>query len=265
MQTKIWLLTIPRADWTPCLPPGVAYCKGQCESGGTTGYEHWQLIAYFKRTVRLRAVKSVFANTAHCEPSRSAAADAYVEKEETRIEGTQFEFGTKPVRRNSAHDWEEIRSKAIEGRISEVPADVYIRCYSALRRISADHMRPEPQERMVHVYWGPTGTGKSRRAWNEAGLDAYPKDPLSKFWDGYSGQEHVIIDEFRGTVNISHVLRWFDRYPVIVEIKGSSVPLKARVIWITSNLHPREWYPDLDEKTLEALLRRLNIIKIDCL
>jgi len=35
--------------------------------------------------------------------------------------------------------------------------------------------------------------------------------------DGYRGQEHVVFDEFRGGIDISHVLRWFDRYPVIVE------------------------------------------------
>lgn len=265
MQARIWILTIPLSDWKPCLPSSVSYIRGQGESGGNTGYQHWQIVVYFKRSVRLRAVKSTFGQTCHAEPTRSAAAESYVTKEETRIEGTDFELGTKPIRRSSAVDWETIRKAAIEGRIEEVPADIYVRYYSSLRRIGADHMQPTSMERVVNVYWGPTGTGKSRRAWSEAGLDAYPKDPLSKFWDGYSGQKNVIIDEFRGTVNISHVLRWFDRYPVIVEIKGSSVPLKAEFIWITSNLHPREWYPDLDEKTMDALLRRLNIIKIDCL
>jgi len=65
-------------------------------------------------------------------------------------------------------------------------------------------------------------------------------DPRSKFWDAYSGHEHVVIDEFRGGIDISHMLRWLDRYPVLVEVKGSSVCLKAGVIWITSNLHPRD-------------------------
>jgi len=33
----------------------------------------------------------------------------------------------------------------------------------------------------------------SKRAWEEAGLHAYSKDPRSKWWDGYRAQEHVII------------------------------------------------------------------------
>jgi len=72
----------------------------------------------------------------------------------------------------------------------------------------------------------------------------------------------VVIDEFRGDIDISHLLRWLDRYPVVVEIKGSSTPLVAEKIWITSNLHPTAWYPNLDPLTYAALERRLNIINL---
>lgn len=60
-------------------------------------------------------------------------------------------------------------------------------------------------------------------------------------------------------IDVSHLLRWFDRYPVRVEIKGSSRPLVAKRIWITSNLDPQRWYPELDPDTYAALLRRLYI------
>lgn len=85
-------------------------------------------------------------------------------------------------------------------------------------------------------------------------------DPRTKFWDGYQSEANVVMDEFRGGIDISHLLRWLDRYPVRVEIKGSSRPLLATTIWITSNLDPRRWYPEIDQETLDALLRRLNII-----
>jgi len=69
----------------------------------------------------------------------------------------------------------------------------------------------------------------------------------------------VVIDEFRGAIDISHLLRWFDRYPVIVEQKCTATTLSARVMWITSNLDPRQWYENIDKATLDALLRRLTI------
>jgi len=90
-------------------------------------------------------------------------------------------------------------------------------------------------------------------------MDAYPKAPSTKWWDGYRGHKNVVIDEFRGEVGIGHLLRWFDRYPVLVEVKGGSVVLKATHFWITSNLSPDAWYPNLDEETKSALKRRLNI------
>jgi len=56
----------------------------------------------------------------------------------------------------------------------------------------------------------------------------------------------------------------FDRYPCNVELKGSSRVLVATNFWITSNLHPDQWYPDLDEATKLALKRRLVIVHMPC-
>lgn len=88
-QARFWLLTIPHADFLPYLPPQCAYIRGQLERGGNTNYLHWQLLAAFSSKVRLRAVKSVFGNTCHAEPSRSAAARDYVWKDETSIRETK--------------------------------------------------------------------------------------------------------------------------------------------------------------------------------
>lgn len=259
MQGIYWLLTIPHADFTPYLPPTAQYIKGQLERGNDTGYLHWQILVAFKTKCRLAMVKRIFGDTTHAELSKSKAANDYVWKEDTRVEGTQFELGKLAFKRNNQADWDEIKSLAKSGRLDDIPGDIFVRNYGNLRRIAADFAAPVAMEREVVVYWGATGLGKSRRAWEEATLNAYPKDPRTKFWDGYRGQENVVMDEFRGDIDVAHLLRWFDRYPVIVEIKGSSVVLSAKKIWITSNLSPRDWFPNLDEATKEALLRRLTI------
>ena len=260
MSARFWILTIPLDDWTPPtdLPSQLVYLSGQGECAAS-GFNHWQVVACFRKTVRLPALKRAFTQSTHAEPTRSDAAYEYVHKEATRIAGTTFTLGARPMQRNRATDWDAVLTAAKSGAMDGIPADVVVRCYSNLRRIAADHMQPVGMVREVRVFCGATGTGKSRRAWEEAGMAAYPKDPNSKFWDGYRQHEHVVIDEFRGSISISHMLRWLDRYPVIVEIKGSSVPLCAKIIWITSNLHPKDWYADLDEETKNALLRRLNI------
>ncbi|AJP36341.1 replication-associated protein [Avon-Heathcote Estuary associated circular virus 3] len=257
-QARFWILTIRHADFLPYLPPTVDYLRGQLERGDG-GFLHWQLVVHFARKVRLGGVKGIFGDSTHAEPTRSDAAREYVWKEDSAVPNTRFELGKIPVRRGVSHDWDAVRESAKRGRLDDIPADIYCRLYGNFKRIAVDHMVPLGIEREVNVYWGVTGSGKSRRAWNEAGLDAFPKDPRTKFWDGYRGHENVVIDEFRGGIDVAHLLRWFDRYPVVVEVKGSSVVLSAKHIWITSNLDPREWYADLDAETLAALLRRLKI------
>lgn len=224
------------------------------------GYIHWQILAVFKKPANLARVKQIFGTKSHAEATKSAKASDYVWKDETSVRGTRFELGTMALKRNSAVDWESIRDLARTGELDEIDAGVYVRNYRTLKQIHVDHLKPAPIERSVQVYWGDTGTGKSRRAWDEASYDAYPKDPRSKFWDGYKSHENVVIDEFRGDIDVGHLLRWFDRYPVIVEIKGSSMVLNARRFWITSNLSPEDWYRGkMDPETMKALLRRLKI------
>jgi len=145
--------------------------------------------------------------------------------------------------------------------LDAIPSDIFVRYYSALRRISADYLKPTGIVKSVTVLYGQTGTGKSHRAWT-AFPDAYAKDPRTKWWSGYRGEASVIIDEFRGGIDISHLLRWLDKYPVQVETKGGSTALKVKQVVITSNLHPIRWYPDLDRDTTEALFRRMNIVEV---
>lgn len=270
IQGSIWLLTIPSHHFLPYLPSNCKYIKGQLETG-VGGFVHWQVIVTFSRSVRLGALKSTFGDACHAELSRSDAADAYVWKDDTAVEGTRFELGSKPLKRNCPKDWDDILVQAKTGDFEKIPSDIVVRCYGQLSRIARDHLQPVGFVRTCEVFWGRTSTGKSRRAWDEAGnlfciafnllgLDAFPKDPRTKFWDGYRGHQHVVIDEFRGGIDIAHMLRWLDRYPVIVEIKGGSVVLKAEKIWITSNLNPDEWYPLADDETRLALRRRLNVV-----
>lgn len=215
--------------------------------------------------VSRRSLESVFTLSS---PDQSTLLNTagffviYCRKSESAVAGTQFEFGAKPIRVNSRVDWESVWDSAKSGNLMAIPANVRVVSYRTIRAIAADYDEPVASVRECIVYWGPTGTGKSRRAWNEAGMDAYCKDPRSKFWCGYRNQQHIVLDEFRGGIDISHILRWLDRYPVRVEIKGSSRPLCATKFWITSNMNPKDWYPDIDYQTQEALERRMTVINL---
>ena len=69
---------------------------------------------------------------------------------------------------------------------------------------------------------GPSGTGKSRfvaARWP----DAFWKAPESKWWDGYSGQETVVLDDFKDyAMPLVELQRLLDWYPLWVEVKGGA-------------------------------------------
>lgn len=241
------------------LKPELIFWKGQLERG-EGGFLHWQHIIVMGKKCRASAVKRLFPDS-HIEKTRSAAANDYVHKDNTCADiASRFELGKLPMKRSSEVDWCQIKASAMAGDLHSIPEDIFVRNYRTLKAIEKDHMAPVAMQRTVMVYWGKAGTGKSRKAWEEAGMDAYPKGPTSIYWDGYRGEDHVVMDEFRGDIGISHMLRWLDRYPVCVEQKFGGCVFKASKIWITSNLHPKDWYPTLDEETKAALLRRLTIV-----
>lgn len=265
-QGRYWLATISCAHLPtqPELTDLLCYVKGQKEVG-EGGFEHWQVLAVSKKRATLRQVKLALHETAHVELSRSEAANDYVWKEDTRVPGTQFEIGALPLSRARKEDWSKILESAKDGKFQEIPADILIRNYSAIKRIRIDNLVPIRRDNIeVRVFWGATGTGKTRRAHAEISdvpYEYFDKNPLTKWWDGYRGQPLVLIDEFAGRVDITNLLRWLDRYPCTVEVKGYSLPLEACRFWITSNLHPREWYPDAHRNHVDALLRRITYIE----
>jgi len=265
-QFKYFLLTIPKDKWCKCLPAGVCYIKGQ-EEIGEGGYEHWQLLVITKRKISVVGCKGLFCREAHVEPSRSEAADQYVWKEESRVAGSQFELGVKPVRRNSKEDWALIKQQAQEGKLDDIPADIYIRYYSTFKKIFVEYQKPimrGPQE--VIVIYGPTGVGKSRMAFDEVGDDYYIKSPLTKWFDGYHGQKIVVFDDYRGDWwTFGYFLRILDRYPIDVEIKGGFVPFSATTIYISCPRSPQDLYAGLEARTdgaLAQLTRRITEVRL---
>lgn len=107
----------------------------------------------------------------------------------------------------------------------------------------------------IIVLFGPTGCGKSRWSW-ENFPDAFIKDG-SKWWNGYSNEETVIIDEFAGQYDYFNLLTLCDRYPLQVEGKGVYYVFNSKRIIFTSMFDPITWYKDTD---MSAFFRRVKSI-----
>lgn len=105
----------------------------------------------------------------------------------------------------------------------------------------------------VIVLQGPTGTGKSKWCMDNY-PDAYWKQ-RGNWWDNYSGEETVIIDEYYGWLPYDFLLRLCDRYPLLVEIKGGQVQFNSKRIIFTTNAVPNTWYKNVYWPAFE---RRVN-------
>lgn len=175
----------------------------------------------------------------------------------------QGEIGSMPASgRGRRNDLSEIQRKLREGASMAVVAEEHFGSYlrynrgmSLYRQLTA---KPRTWQTFTKVLYGPPGCGKSHLALSEAGEGAYWLSKANServFWDGYDGQENVVIDEFEGWLTKTFLCRLLDMYPMQVETKGSAVPLAVKKIWITSNHRPESWFP---MKGLGAVARRLR-------
>jgi DNA replication protein DnaC len=109
--------------------------------------------------------------------------------------------------------------------------------------------------------YGPTGIGKSMLV-RESFDEIYEKSN-SKWWDGYSNEEVVLLDDFdRSWVKQLYNLKiWCDIYRFNAEIKGSIIVPSYKKLIITSNYSIEELLQSLyivDEELINAIKRRVK-------
>lgn len=169
------------------------------------------------------------------------------------------------ARAKQERDWQLLLELAKCNKMFQIEQDDprdYIIYYKTLRQIALDNLDSKALVRRCLWIHGKPGTGKSRVAHNLF-PNAYWKN-VNKWWDGYRGEQTVVMDDFDTPVLFSYLKRWADRYKVIGEVKGSSVGLTYEQFIITSNFTPQQ-LADRDlaisQATVEAVERRFLIVE----
>lgn len=227
------------------------------EHAPTTGTPHHQGYITFLYPQRVNTVKAMLPHGCFVECARGSAVQ---NRKYNTKEDMLMEEGVIP-RKGRRTDIEEVREAVYSGANMNEICDIAT-SYQSIRTAEVllkYKERTRDWETQVVWYWGPTGTGKTRTAKEEAG-DYWISGKNLKWWDGYDAHENVIIDDFRGDFCTFHeLLRILDRYPYRIECKHGSRQLLARKIWITSAYHPSKVYQTVEDKA--QLYRRISEIR----
>lgn len=250
------------------------YMVFQREVCPRTQREHWQSFVVFKNRLGLAGAKrETGCPSAHFETCRAQTfeqAALYCKKADTRKEGTEpQEFGELPAGRAGQGARTDLsvfakaitESKSIGDLIEQYPSEC-VRFSSSLFRLRAFQKPPAREAVKTFVFYGPTGTGKTHLAF-ELAPDAYRVmyGNCGTWFDGYDGQETIILDEFDGTqMCISKLLQICDKYKYRIEFKGGSTWAAWTTVFITANHDHRCWYDSLKvgQARVEALGRRVT-------
>jgi len=257
-QSKRWCFTLnnySEAELEACKVLDVAYCIFG-EEKGESGTPHLQGYLLATKNLRLKAVSKLIPRAFFVAAKGTSEQNiAYCSKD-----NVVFEYGEKPVSKEAQGQaekarWGAAKQAAISGNLDEVPDDIYVRYYRTLKEIKKDHMQKPADADSTTGEWlhGPPECGKSRKA-RQDNPGAYFK-AYNKWWDGYQGEEVVILDDFENDIALGHHLKiWSDRYSFIGETKGGAIHIRPKKFIVTSNYSIQTIFGDKPE--LYAAVKR---------
>jgi len=269
---------------------GYKYLVFQLETGDQ-GTPHYQGFVTFDGMRRLAAVKRMLQR-AHWEPARGSSPQNkhYCTKpvegctcthcsSGNRVQGP-WEYGICPQGSGDRLELKHVKEMIASGKrkrellddddgmrvLAKYPKFVDL-CYSL-------NKPQETEAKEVTLLYGPTGCGKTthvRRSYSDLWVDSID----GKLWfDGYDSHDYALFDDFSGiprhflytsltgarsAIKLVQLLRLLHEWVERVPIKCGHVWFTPKEIFITSNIHPRDWYGWEDrESQYPALARRLS-------
>lgn len=235
------------------------------------GFEFYEKLLPGGHIEKVKSLKQMYIYCMKGDKISKADWDRYKDSaEDYGLERTiVFEYGTQPHQGKSSGK-RQVADLVLQGAsdyelATTMPVNFMQNhaAIKALRCAYASKKRDASKPITVMVFYGPTACGKSFMA-RQFDDDAYVYDvaTMDKWMDGYTGQNTIVLDEFRGQLTFSTLLKMTDRYGMQVQNKGGSVQISADTILITAPKHPKDWYPNLanDEGNIDQLQRRIKKI-----
>lgn len=255
-RSKYWLFTLnnPTVEGPDFLESAKAFADltfilFQLETG-EQGTPHFQGYVEFSERKRLPTLRALIPG-AHWESRKGTQQQSitYCSKEDTRTAGPWSHGEATQTSQGARTDLTEavatLRSGGLK-RVREEHPEVFVKFHRGLTALAHSDLPTVRDPPEVHLFFGPAGCGKTRSFYDRFAATGRSIPCSDGFWfDGYEGHTEVLLDDFDGRASkwsLQRCLQVLDRYPLYVPVKGGFTPWVPRIIYITSNFHPSDWY-----------------------
>ncbi len=159
-------------------------------------------------------------------------------------------------------DLEQMKKMIDEGGNLQQVADANMQIFCQYNRGINQYIQMQEKKQrksfraveVIHLF-GATGSGKTRLAMEDGDPYKISASQL-KWWDGYDGEETIVIDEYDNNVSITTLLGILDGYQLRLPIKGGFTYANWKKVYITSNYE--ELHINAKRLHKKALERRIT-------
>ena len=250
----------------------------------TTGTYHTHIFLYSPSPIRFSTVKNRFP-TAHIDKTYGSAKEnrdyirkegkwAETDKAETNLPDTFLEWGDMPAEKEEKAPQmykliQEVRDGISTANIIEGSPNLAfrVRDIDTLRQtLLSDRYASENRKIEVWYIFGASGTGKTRGIYERheakdiCRITNYRNGRGISF-DGYTGQDVLVFEEFHSQIPIEDMLNYLDIYPLSLPARYSDRVACYTRVYITSNLPLEKQYRNVQWDSLEtwrAFIRRIH-------
>ncbi len=234
--------------------------KEHCPSTRKTHYQGWIQFYNKKRMGGVKRISGSFK--LHVESCKGTPTqnDAYCAKEEIFLQKGSF------IKQGARTDIEGCMKMIDEGAkelllFKSFPT-VMVRYGRGMHRYQSLLLQEETKgfrKVSVNIFHGKTGSGKTKKACQIFGKNYFKiQGSQLKWFDFYSGETNLIIDEYNNNIPIDELLAILDGYQLRLSVKGGFTFAKWKNVIITTNLLPGQLHENAKDAHREALWRRIK-------
>ncbi|ROP74415.1 hypothetical protein [Curtobacterium sp. PhB115] len=277
-ESRRWMLTLPESEYDRAeVEKRLGKYKaviGQLEEAPTTGYRHWQLYLEAKSAVRFSTLRKLFPK-GHYTPARETRIQCvrYCTKETSRVGEQlnlgQLNFAVKQGKRTDLDSYAE--QIMIEGKSADEVIWDDARAVKFEKQLNSLQLIRDRKtwgnvfrEVEVHYIHGGTRTGKTSALYETYGYEGIFRVPNWRNpFDGYKGEDIVVLDEYNTSVAMVDMLKILEGYPLELAARFSDKTAKFTKVFIVSNLRVSQQHRTLQEEhpeQWEAFKARLTSV-----